>query len=191
MSLSTEAQALYDHAKQSLPRWLTEGKNSVREWLYGFVSIFDPVRSQGQDWLDITFITNASGVELDQHALDRGTIRRDGEDDATLRLRLISIQDAVTEPAIKTAVDILLAANGLGPCTIVNLRRDRGHYQQPLFGNMFYSRGYRMSYAGRPAAYIVILPYGTSGAIGDSVSEYLRQYGPGGFAAIVEIRANP
>ena len=39
--------------------------------------------------------------------------------------------------------------------------------------------------------YIVILPYGTTAAMGEAVGEYLRQYGPAGYGYMVEIRANP
>src|SRR5258705_8592656 len=115
MALTAEQQALFDHARRSLPRWLTRGKTAVLEWLHAFTQTFDTVRAQGQDWLDITFLDNATGAELDQHALDRGTTRRSGESDATLRERLRNITDVVTEPALKVAVDALLAASSLGP----------------------------------------------------------------------------
>lgn len=39
--------------------------------------------------------------------------------------------------------------------------------------------------------YVVILPYGTTSTIGKAVTEFLRQFGPGGFNYYVEIRANP
>lgn len=194
MALSAEQQALFDHARRSLPRWLTRGKTAVLEWLHAYTQIFDTVRAQGQDWLDITFIDNAVGPELDQHALDRGTTRRSGESDATLRERLRNITDVVTEPTLKSAIDTLLAASALGPSAWVNLRRDKAFFQQPAASDAneaFMSRGYRMTYANQPMGYIVILPYGTTAAMGEAVEEYLRQYGPAGFYYIVEIRAVP
>lgn len=80
-----------------------------------------------------TSTLQATGMhgELDQHALDRGTMRRAGESDASLRLRLRNIVDVVTEPALKIGVDALLTASGLGPSAWVELRRDRAHYQLP------------------------------------------------------------
>lgn len=191
MSLSAEAQALFDHARQSLPRWLTRGKTAVLEWLHADTQIFDQARAQGQDWLDITYLEFASGAELEQHAADRGTSRREGEDDPTLRIRLRNITDAVTVPAIEIAVNALLAANGLGVCAIVVLRRDRAHCQIPTKSTSFVSRGYRMTHANRPMGYIVILPYGTSAAIGEAVQEILRLLGPGGYNGYVEIRQSP
>lgn len=191
MSLSAEAQALFDHARRSLPRWLTRGKNAALEWLYAFTQVFDVTRSQGQDWLDISFLEYASGAELDQHAFDRGTSRRAGEDDPTLRLRLRNVTDAVTVPALKTAIDAILAANGLIACSIYNLRGNRAHCQDSGTCTAFLSRGYRMANINRPMAYIVILPYGTSAVIGEAVEELCRLLGPAGYIPYVEIRANP
>ncbi len=109
MSLSSEAQALFDHARNSLPSWLTGAPNAVKEWLYGFTEIFDVVRSQGQEWLDITYLESATGAELDQHAADRGTSRRAGESDYVLRTRLRQIDDALTEPALIRGTDQILS----------------------------------------------------------------------------------
>lgn len=191
MTLSAEAQALFDHARNALPRWLTRGKTAALEWLHAFTQIFDQARSQGRDWLDVTYLEFASGAELDQHAADRGTSRRAGEDDPTLRARLRNITDAVTEPAIKSAINALLAANGLGECAIVNLRRDRAHCQTPGNSTAFVSRGFRMTNANRPMSYIVILPFGATAAIGSAVEELLRLLGPAGYQVYVEIRQIP
>lgn len=194
MALSAEQQALFDHARRALPRWLTRGKTAVLEWLHSYTQLFDAARSQGQDWLDITYLDNATGSELDQHALDRGTTRRSGEDDDTLRERLRNITDVVTEPALKDGVDALLAASGLSESAWVCLRRDKAFCQEPAATNAnesFLSRGYRVSYAQRPMGYIVILPFGTTTAMGEAVAEYLRQYGPAGYYYTVEIRGVP
>ncbi len=192
MSLSSEAQALFDHAKNAIPRFITDGKNSALEWLYAFVAIFDPVRSQGQDYLDLTYLDGATGRSLDQHARDRGTARRLGETDDTLRERLRAIEDMVTEPALKAGVNAILEAAGISTdCSLVNLRRDRGHFHAIGSCNAFMSRGYRMTNATRPQGYIVILPYGTTAATASAVAEYLRQNGPGGYNAYVERRLNP
>jgi hypothetical protein len=184
MSLSTEAQALFDHARRSLPKWLTRGKATVLEWLYAYTEIFDATRSQGQDWLDITYIDNASGAELDQHAADRGTSRREGEDDATLRERLRNITDAVTIPALKAAIDALLTVNGLDECVIYNIRSRGAHMQLPGSSTAFFSRGHRLS-GRRGSGYIVILPSDATDAIADAVREILRLHGPGGILGTV------
>ncbi len=191
MSLSSEAQALFDHAKNALPRWLTGSANAALEWLYGFTEEFAEIRAQGQDWLDITLIENASGIELDQHAKDRGTTRRENETDPALRIRLRAISDAATEPALIAGVDSILDGLGLGASGIVALRRDGAHFQLPGDSTAFLSRGYRIGHVGRPMAYIVILPYGTTEATANAVSEYLRQYGPAGFIYYVERRTSP
>lgn len=191
MSLTAEQQALFDHARRSLPRWLTRGKTAVLEWLHAYTQLFDAARSQGQDWLDITYLGNAEGSELDQHALDRGTVRRVSESDDSLRERLRSIDDMITEPALKAGVDSILALDSLTESSWVALRRDRAHYQVPGSSTAFLSRGYRMTNAQIPMGYIVILPYGTTSVIGEAVEEYLRQFGPAGYYYIVEIRGVP
>lgn len=191
MALTDEQQALFDHARRALPRWLTRGKVAVLEWLHAYTQLFDAARLQGQDWLDATYLDTAVGSELDQHALDRGTVRRYGETDESLRERLRNITDVVTEPALKAGIDALLAASSLDECRFVELRRDRAHYQLPGDSTSFLSRGYRMTYATTPMGYIVILPYGTTAVMAESVEEYLRQYGPAGYHYIVERRLNP
>lgn len=114
MPLSSEAQALFDHARNSLPRWLTGSALAALEWLYGFTEIFEEVRGQAKTWIDLTYLGTAAGAELDQHARDRGTTRRLGETDAVLRERLRNISDAVTEPALIDGVNKILAQNGDG-----------------------------------------------------------------------------
>jgi len=120
MSLSSEAQALFDHARNAIPRWLTGAASAALEWLFAFTEIFDEVRAQGQDWLDITYIQNAVGAELDQHAADRGTSRRSGESDTILRDRLTNITDALTEPVLRAGVDSILTNLGKSAFLDVN-----------------------------------------------------------------------
>jgi hypothetical protein len=197
-SLNTNglAQTLVDHVTSTLPRWLWKGKTAALEWLYAYRDIFDAARSQGQTWLDITFLDSATGSALDQHAKDRGTNRRLNEDDDTLRARLKSITDTVTEPALKSSVDSILGAAGFGTSFWVTLRRDAAHASRH---DAFCSRGCRAGTvffpgvdivtgrAGTPMIYIVILPTGTPVAVQKAVSEYLRQYGPAGFAYVIEV----
>jgi hypothetical protein len=191
MPLSSEGQGLFDHARRSLPRWLTKGKNTALEWLYGYVAVFESAYIQGLEWYSLTKIQVASGAYLDQHAIDRGTVRRLGETDSALRSRLRSITDAVTVVALKQSIDLLLASSGLGTCTILNLRPNRAHFQLVGSSSAFLSRGYRMTNADRPMTYLVILPFGSTSAIGKSVEELLRLLGPAGYISLVEIRQSP
>lgn len=112
MPLSSEEQALFDHMRNMVPRWLTEGPNSKKEWLYAFAHILEAARLQGQLWIDLTYLDLAVGIELDQHAIDRGTSRQNGESDAALRERLRSISDAITDPALTAGVDQILDGTG-------------------------------------------------------------------------------
>lgn len=112
MVLSVEAQALFDHARAAVPRWLTEPSTSAIEWLYAFVDEFDLVRTLGQEWLDNTYILLAPGAWIDQHARDRGTSRRAGESGAILAQRLKSISDNQTQPVLLGGIEEILRRQG-------------------------------------------------------------------------------
>jgi hypothetical protein len=110
MPLSTEEQALFDHARASVPRWLTTGKTAVLEWLHGFVKIFDPVRALAQVYLDGIYLDSATGRWLDAHARDRDTTRREDETDAVLRERIRQVEDAVTDLALQHGINTIIGA---------------------------------------------------------------------------------
>lgn len=194
--VNSQAPGLLTHIQSTLPRWLWKGKTAVLEWMYAYRDIFSDAQVQGQYWLDITYLDTATGSALDQHAKDRGTNRRLNESDAALRQRLKNITDTVTEPALKSSVDAILAANSLGQSFWVVLRRDSAHASRH---DAMLSRGMRLGakfYSGidiitgapgTPMIYIVILPTGTPAAVQKAITEYLRQYGPAGFSYMIEV----
>lgn len=111
MPLSNEEQALFDHARNALPRWLTTGKTTVLEWLYAFVAIFESVRGLATEYLEGVFLSTASGRWLDQHARDHDTIRLVGETDADLRSRIRLVDDAITDPVLQDGVNAILGVS--------------------------------------------------------------------------------
>lgn len=186
--MTPEQQGLFDHVKAALPRWLVRGPGAALEWLHAFVATLDAARVQAKEWIDATYLDNATARYLDQHARDRGTSRRENESDAALRERIRQIEDAVTEPAILAGVNAILAGVGLPQTAkLVNLRRDRGHYHAVGDSLAFYNRGYRMTNVDRTWSYTIILPAGATEVTRASVLEYLRQYGPAGYLFTVEI----
>jgi hypothetical protein len=186
--MTPEQQALFDHARASLPRWLTRGPRAALEWLYAFAASIGASQEQAAEWLAATYLGDATGKYLDQHARDRGTLRRENEPDDVLRERIRQIEDAVTEPAIIAGVNAILAGAGLPEeAALVNLRRDRGHYHEVGDSLAFYTRGYRMTNVDRPWTYTIILPAGATEVTRAAVSEYLRQYGPAGYLYTVEL----
>lgn len=58
-------------------------------------------------------------------------------------------------------------------------------------GKAFLSRGFRYTHSGKPQAFILILPYGSTAGTLASVAEMLRQKKAAGIVAIVERRLNP
>jgi hypothetical protein len=202
MSYTPDEQNLYDHARSSLPRWLFQLSAAAEEWMGAFVKIFAESKVQIDSFRSQTYLLEATGIWLDQHARDRGTSRRDGEDDDTLRARLRIVDDAQTVPAIKAAALAVLEGAGVtvptGYPAVVELRRDRAFFNT-LTSNgrraAYLSRGYRMTW-GRWLPYhaqefVVILPYGTDEATAAAVAEVVRKKKAAGFGYYVERRVNP
>jgi hypothetical protein len=195
MAYTASEQALYDHARQSLPRFLFQSDSSPEELWGAYVKIFDAARTQTVDWLAQAYIKTATGVWLDQHARDRGTNRQLSETDAALRSRLVSVQDAVTYPALLARAQGIATAGGVPSplVAMVELRRDKAYVNTGGVGESmaFLERGYRVGGDSRPMIVIAILPYGTTAATGASVAEYLRLTKGAGYSVKVEIRTIP
>jgi len=129
MAYTAEELELYNWLKSSIPRWFFQKENAVEELWGAVVETHGRVKDQIDDWLDAVYILTASDLWLDEHARDRGTFRQFGEVDAVLADRLRTIEEAVSLAAIKTAVNSILAAQGLSTtCAIVELRRDRAYF---------------------------------------------------------------
>lgn len=107
-TLTDDEQALYDVAASALPREITSGEEDAREILAAQAKIHGSAKSQLDDYLSRTLISSATGIWLDQHALDRGTRRQSGESDDALRQRLRIGEDAVTIAALirSSALDV-------------------------------------------------------------------------------------
>jgi hypothetical protein len=188
--LQPNEQKLYDTAKAALPRWMFSGDTNAQELVAAFAKQYATVWAQADFWCDQIFITRAFGLWLDQHAVDLGTHRQGGETDAALVARLRNIEDKVTLPSLRTTVDGILAAFGLGPCAIMELRRHAHFHLVGTAYRTFFARGYRMA---RSAArtIIVILPYTTSASAQAAVAEALNLKKAGGIIVRIEVRANP
>lgn len=130
MALTFEEQRLYDFAKGSLPAWI---KNDD-EFLHGAAKMFGSVRAMVDYLFGQALIGTAVGATattpdwLNQHARDRGTARRSGEDDPTLRERLRHTPDAVTRAALLSAIDGVLEASGItADAAMIEIPRDAAH----------------------------------------------------------------
>jgi hypothetical protein len=121
--LSLEDEQLLTWLKGSLPSWMFVAVDS-EIWIAAAAAlgrVFDLIN----DWFDATLIELSSGVWLEQHAADRGTSKRAGETEASLRARIRNPMDAVTKPAIQAAVTAQLATYGIGwTPNMLELRRD-------------------------------------------------------------------
>lgn len=194
MALNATEQSYYDHAKRSLPRFLFANPNAAQEMMGAFAVLAGALHDQIAEWLSFSFVQTATGVWLDQHARDRGTTRREDETDETLRARLATLEDAITQPVLLSHINDILVGSGY-PATaaMVELRRDKAYMSTDGVDESmaFLSRGYRMAGPGRPYRIIVILPYDTDEATAAAVDEYLRKAKAAGFAHTVERRLSP
>lgn len=103
-------------------------------------------------------VGTADDVWLDLLAIGNGLRRQSGESDASLRERIRTVSDAVTAPAIKAAVDALLAAYGLGECEI------REWFDGPYFDRNAWLDHNLVIQA--PNYFVVVVPFsGTSMAL--------------------------
>jgi hypothetical protein len=198
MPYTTNEQALYDHLKATLPRWLFQRSNAPEEIWGGYVKLFDAVRTQIDTWASYARILVAAGMWLDAHAHDRGTFRQASESDDALRERLRTHEDMVTLPAIQSKVEAMMTElePALDPPVFIELARERSWLmtEQGTYGGTtskpYLSRGYRVA-ATRPKKIIVILPYGTSASTRAAVDEYLRLHRAAGYTHTLEVRAIP
>lgn len=131
MALTVEEQRLLDFALGSLPAWVPRGD----EFLYGAAKLFGSVRAMIDYLFGQTLIGTATGATADtpdwlnQHARDRGTARRLGEDDPTLRARLRNYPDALTRAAILAAIEETLEAGGVtADAAMIELPRDAAYF---------------------------------------------------------------
>jgi hypothetical protein len=181
MPLSATEQAYFDHARQALPRFLFASSTSAQEVFAAFAVLWGDAHAQIDAWRLSSYILDAAGVYLDQHARDRGTSRIDGESDAVLRERLRAVEDAVTRPALMAGVERILAIESLSGAGMVELR-----HECAFAGQSYASRGDRAG-SERPHYMIVILPYSTTPETGAAVAEYLRARKAAGYRHLVEI----
>lgn len=133
MALTAAEQELFDFAVAALPKWFTSDERH-REELRGFAKIFGSALETIRYWFAQTLIGTADGPFpglpdwLNQHAVDRRTRRQASEANAALRSRLKNPEDAITRPALLTAVNAILATEGIsGTAAMLELPRDAAH----------------------------------------------------------------
>lgn len=71
------------------------------------------------------------------------------------------------------------------------VKRDAAGNVLDGFKDSYLSRGHRLSKAARPAAFVIMLPYGTTAGTAAAVEEFLRLVKAAGFRAIIERRTSP
>ena len=139
MALTATEQKLLDFAKGTLPAWFTSSEREL-EFLAAAAKIMGQAHTQIGDWFGNTLITTAVGPVsfdpdwLNQHAVDRGTARQDGETDVALRARLRGVEDALTRAAILVGAQAIVDAEAIvGTVAMVELKRDQAFFSKNIF----------------------------------------------------------
>lgn len=192
-TLSPEEQELFDTAKVALPRFFFQKDNAPQETLGAAAKTFQLAKTTIAGWLAQSYILQATGFWLDQHAIDRGTRRQNGETDAALAARIRQVEDAVTVPALRAAVNAVLTTAGLANCTIVENHSAHAFlHASGAVNESFWGRGQR--WGGGPQLpgsgsrqIIVILPYATPSGIVKAIKDALTRKKGAGFAPVVEV----
>lgn len=136
MALTTDEQALFDEAKAILPKWFMAYPRAAED-LAMMAKTMGASLTQIRDWLQTqVLITLAQGASsttpdwLNQHAIDRGTQRQNGESDAALRDRLRKFEDGITRAVLLGAVQSMLTTFGVaGTAAMVELPRDEAFFK--------------------------------------------------------------
>ncbi len=131
MSYTPEEQEIYEWAKSSIPRALFNSSREEEE-MGGLVKVGAIVKNFIRSLFRQSLITQSTAGPPDftnQHAIDRGTSRQNGESTATLQERIRTTEAAITRPALlETAQGIVDASGVVGTVAIVELKRDGAHY---------------------------------------------------------------
>lgn len=139
MALTTDEQALFDEAKAILPKWFLAYPRAAED-LAMMAKVMGASLTQIRDWLQTqVLITLADGATsttpdwLNQHAVDRGTSRQNGESNAALRDRLRKFEDGITRAVLLGAVQSMLTTYAVaGTAYMVELPRDEAFLRSPL-----------------------------------------------------------
>ncbi len=125
----TTQDDLLEHARGAIPRHFSRPARPQEE-MYAFAEIMETSHGVVEDWTLQTYIEDCEGIWLDAHAEDRALRRQTDETNDQLRERLRRPpDDAVTRPALLTAVQALLEAAGVVVApSMVEVRRDRGFF---------------------------------------------------------------
>lgn len=192
-ALTPEEQELFDATKAALPRFLFQKDDAPQESFGAGAKVFKLAKDTIAGWLSQSFILTATGFWLDQHAIDRGSRRQSGESDVALRARLRQVEDAVTLPALQSAVDAVLAAAGVaGTATIIENHSAHAFFKTGSPAKSFWGRGERWGggpqYPGSGSRLIVIiLPFGTPDAVASSIRAVTTRKKGAGYAPWVEV----
>lgn len=121
-------QQLLEFAQEALPKYWSKAPRK-QEDLNAIAEIMAIALGVAMDRIRQTYILDAEGPWLRQHARDRGISLQEGESEASLRQRIRTVADAVTRPALLAGVQAILATAGVGgQAAAVDLRRDRAFY---------------------------------------------------------------
>jgi hypothetical protein len=114
MALSQEQW--YQKLRNWVPTWFFENEKYQVAYLQALAKVLSVSQQSVEDTQAETFIVQSSVPFLDLHGSERSTERLAGELDGSYKIRVQSLGNNVSRPALKRIVDSILQ---VGECTIV------------------------------------------------------------------------
>lgn len=107
------AEQIYQSLRVDLPEWLVGDEGGLDEATLRFIcEIFAEAEAVEDTLFQRTFIGSADGLWLDEHGLERGIQRLEGESDDDYRVRLRAIEDVVSPAAVLAGIEKVLKVPG-------------------------------------------------------------------------------
>ena len=124
-------QDYIDHVVGSLPRWFVANER-VMENISAFAEIFCRAEEQSEFFHQMTFIEQATEGPpdwLNQHAVDRSSLRQPGETNSALRTRIKGAPDTLTLDTLLQAVQGIVDDAGIiGTEAVLELRPNKAFF---------------------------------------------------------------
>ena len=125
----------YEIFKSWMPEWVFETEEYSRADFRGMAAVFSESETVLDNHFKETFICQSEGDFLDEHGTERNVYRNPGETDAAFCVRVQTIANTTSNPALEAAINAILA---IGHCCVID-----NEVYQPFFDReAFYDRSY-------------------------------------------------
>lgn len=130
MALSKEQW--FKKLKGWVPAWFFESSAYQSAHFYALADLLSKLQTEMEEHKAETYILTSSAPQLDLHGAERTTARITSELDGSYKVRIQSLANKVSKPALKQIVDQLLL---VGECTIIEDWEGSTYFNRENFFN--------------------------------------------------------